>query len=176
MGNLLKGIVFAQEFGTRENIIAIKHLITLEMRTSKSIVLLIVSVLLFMISGCSKEEVKNPYAQYTLTIRNENGITVLTEPYIVDVGQKIDFTNVGSAQYHSFFSGMAGRVWTDYLNPDDTTTEGTDTNEFGDFSITYTAPGDYIATVVLINRKAKDPSNFKQVILNFAIKVVVPAQ
>lgn len=146
------------------------------MRTSNSILLLIVSLLLFIISSCKKEELKDPYARYTLTIRNENGATVLTEPYIVNVGQQIDFTNVGSADFHSFFSGMPGSVWTDYINPEDTKTVGTDTNEFGDFSITYTVPGDYVATVVLINRKVKEPSNFKQVTYNFAIKVVAPAK
>jgi hypothetical protein len=128
-----------------------------------------------MISGCTKEELKDPYARYTLTIRNENGATVLTEPYIVNVGQQIDFTNVGSADFHSFFSGMPGSVWTDYINKTGTKSEGKDTNTYGDFSVTYTAAGDYTATVVLTNRKVKSPLDYKQVTINFAIKVIVPA-
>jgi len=140
----------------------------------KSILLLIVSVLLVLFSGCSEEELQNPKAHYTLTSKTENGTIVLTEPYIVNVGQSINFTNDGSADYYSFFSGMPGSVWTDYINPDDTTNEGFDTTATGDISFIYTAAGDYTATMVLTNRKMKNPYESKQVTINFAIKVIVP--
>jgi hypothetical protein len=142
------------------------------MKNNKPILFLMLIVLISIISGC-EDEIENPKACYTLKIKNGNGTTELTEPYIVDVGQSISFTNCGSADYYAFFSGVPGNKWSEYTNPADTTSKGADTNTYGDFSFSYQTAGNYILTVVLTNRKVKDPHNFKQVILDIPIQVKI---
>jgi len=143
------------------------------MRIKKCILLLIVSIFIFSISGC-KSGIESPEACFTLKIKKADKIIELAEPYIVEVGQVIEFYNCGIADYYSFFSGMPGSVWADYINSADSTNSGMDTNPNGDFSFSYTSPGNYTTTVVLTNRTVKEPHNYKQLNINFAIKVIEP--
>ncbi len=143
------------------------------MRKEKSILIGILIVFIVAIPGC-KMEIENPTACYTLKVQGEDGTKIISAPFIVKVDEAIEFDNCGAAEYYAFFSGKQGSIWADYLDPDDLTTEGSDTNPYGDFYITYQTPGTYTATVVLTNREVKNPSNLKQVTMDFEIEVVVP--
>lgn len=143
------------------------------MSNAKSIINLILIALVLILPACEKE-IENPEACYILTVKSADGTIVLEAPYIVDVKQVIDFKSCGTADYYAFFSGAPGNIWSEYTNPADSTTIGADTNSNGDFTFAYPISGNYTVTVVLTNRKFKDPHNYKQVTIDFAIQVKEP--
>lgn len=144
------------------------------MRKMNSILTGILIAVLFMLSGCNKE-IEDPIPCYTLKVKGADGTKILSPPYVVEAKQEIEFDNCGAADYYAYFSGKPESVWTDFQDPNDHTTSGSDTNPYGGFFITYPTPGTYIVTVVLTNREVKNPSNFKQVTIDFEIVVVAPA-
>lgn len=143
------------------------------MRKEKSILLGILIVLTMVITGC-KKEIEDPEVHYIVQIRNVDGVQTLSEPYKVTAKQVIEFYNQGTADFYSYFSGKPGNVWAEYSDPSDLTTVGEDTDEKGNFSVTYQTPGKYTLTVVFTNRKSKNPSDFKQATQNFEIEVIAP--
>ena len=145
------------------------------MRKPKFIFLLMVLSFLFSLSGCEKE-VEAPDGCYTLTIKKEGEVVTLSEPYTVEAGVAIAFINCGKADFYSFFSGTSRHVYAEHIDPADTTTTGTDTNSSGDVSVTYSDPGQFTATILLINREVADPDNIKQLAMNFEITVTEPAE
>jgi len=145
------------------------------MRNLKIILLLTVLPLLFIAPACEKE-VEEPDGCYTLSIKKEGEIVVLTEPYSVKTGVGISFENCGKADFYAFFSGTPGHVYAEFINQADLSTTGTDTNSNGDISYTYSIPGQYTATVLLTNRAVGDPYNIKQLVLNFEITVTEPVE
>lgn len=130
---------------------------------------------LFTAPACEKE-VEEPDACYTLSIKKEGEVVILTEPYSVEAGNKISFENCGHADFYAFFSGTPGHIYADYTDPADTITTGSDTNATGDVSVTYNDPGQYTATILLSNRAVGDPYNAKQVAMNFDITVTEPVE
>jgi hypothetical protein len=143
------------------------------MRKEKSILIGILIALIVVIPGC-KKELESPVACYTLRVKTADGTKILNAPYIVEAKQEIEFDNCGAADYYSYFTGKPGSIWTAFQDPGDSTTEGSDTNPFGGFYITYQTPGIYTATVVLTNREVKNPANLKQLTIDFEIEVVAP--
>ena len=131
--------------------------------------------LLIIVPACEKE-VEEPDGCYTLTVKREGEIITLSDPYTVEAGEAISFTNCGKADFYAFFSGEPGHVYSDFTNPSDTITTGTDTNSSGDVSVTYSTPGQYTATILLTNRAVGDPDNIKQLAMNFEITVNEPTE
>lgn len=145
------------------------------MRKFKFILLLAAFSLLFIAPACEKD-VEDPEGCYTLTVKREGELIMLTQPYTVAAGEGINFTNCGHADFYSFFSGTPGHVYSEFTNPADTTTTGTDTNSSGDVSVTYSETGQYTATILLTNRAVGDPDNMKQLAMNFEITVTEPVE
>jgi len=145
------------------------------MRKLKISFFLAVFSLLIIAPACEKE-VEEPDGCYTLTVKREGEIVTLTEPYTVEAGEGITFTNCGYADFYSFFSGNPGHVYAEFTDPADTTTTGTDTNSSGDVSVTYSEIGQYTATILLTNRAVGDPDNVKQLAMNFEITVNEPTE
>lgn len=129
------------------------------------------SLLVFMFVTACEKEVEDPEACYTLTIKKEGEVIELADPYTVDAGRAIQFTNCGHADFYAYFAGTPGHIWSDFTGQDDLSTTGSDTNSTGDFSITYSNTGTYTATVVLTNRQVGDSYNYKQVAVDFVITV-----
>ena len=145
------------------------------MKKFKIIFLLTVIPILFYSTGCEKE-IEEPDGCYTLSIKQDGEIVILTEPYSVEAGVSIFFENCGMADFYSFFSGKPGHVYAEYTNPADTTSTGVDTNSTGDVSVSYPDAGEYTATMLLTNRTVGDPHNAKQVAMNFDITVTEPVE
>jgi hypothetical protein len=143
------------------------------MRKEKSFLFQILIVFILLLSSC-KKEVEIPTGCYTIQINTENGRVTLKEPYVVTTNQDVEFYNCGRADFYAVFSGKPGSIWREYMDPADSTSVGADANLNGNFNVTYQTPGDYTLTVVLTNRMPKDPSNFKQLTMDFNIKVVLP--
>ncbi len=145
------------------------------MRKLRISFLLMVFSLLVIFPACEKE-VEDPDGCYTLSIKKEGEIVILTEPYTVEAGTAISFNNCGKADFYSFFSGNPGHIYAEYIDPADSTTTGTDTNAIGDVSVTYSTPGQYTATILMTNRAISDPDNIKQLVMNFEITVEEPVE
>jgi hypothetical protein len=143
------------------------------MRKEKSILIGILIALTVMIPGC-KEELESPAVCYTLKVNSADGTKIMAEPYVVGTNEEIEFDNCGNADYFAYFSGKPGSIYSDFLDPNDSTTEGTDTNPYGGFFIKYPDPGTYTVTVVLTNREVKNPANSRMVTVDYVIKVVAP--
>jgi hypothetical protein len=143
------------------------------MRKEKSILIGILIALIIVIPGC-KKELESPTACYTLKVKTADGTKIISAPYVVEAKQEIEFDNCGAADYYSYFTGMPESIWADFQDPADSTTEGSDTNPYGGFYITYKNPGTYTATVVLTNREVKNPKNQKMVTIDFVIEVLAP--
>jgi hypothetical protein len=143
------------------------------MRKEKSILIGILIALIFVIPGC-KKEIESPTACYTLRAKTADGTKILSAPYVVEAKQEIEFDNCGAADYFAYFTGKPESKWVNFQDPNDSTTVGYDTNPYGGFYITYQTPGTYTATVVLTNREPKNPSNSKQVTIDFEIEVRAP--
>ena len=131
--------------------------------------------ILVTLAGCEKD-VAEPEGCYTLSVKKEGVVVFLTEPYTVEAGLSISFENCGKADFYSFFPGTPGHVYSEYIDPEDTTTTGQDTNTSGDISVTYSNPGDYLATMLLTNREVGNPDNYTELVMNFTIKVTEPAE
>jgi len=143
------------------------------MRKEKSILIGILIALIVAVPGC-KKELESPTACYTVRVKSADGTKIISEPYIVETNEDIEFDNCGAADYYAYFSGKPGSIWAEFQDPNDFTTEGTDTNPFGGFIIKYPNPGTYTVTIVLTNREVKNPSNSRQVTIDYEIKVVEP--
>jgi hypothetical protein len=143
------------------------------MRKEKSILIGILVALLVVIPGC-KEELESPTVCYTLRVKSADGTKIMSEPYVVETNEEIEFDNCGSADYFAYFSGKPGSIYADFLDPNDFTTEGTDTNPYGGFFIKYPDPGTYTVTIVLTNREVKNPTNSKMVTVDYEITVIAP--
>jgi hypothetical protein len=141
----------------------------LAMKNLKNLILWMVVPSLMFAPACEKK-VEDPVGCYTLTIKKEGEILTLTEPYTVDAGRAIHFENCGKADFYACFNGTPGHVWAEF-NPSDLTTTGADTQAGGHIDITYLTPGQYTATFVLTNRQVGDPSNAKQVTVDYVITV-----
>lgn len=141
----------------------------LAMKNLKNLILWMVVPSLMFAPACEKK-VEDPVACYTLTIKKEGEILTLTEPYSVDAGRDIHFENCGKADFYAFFNGTPGHIWAEF-NPSDLTTTGGDTGAGGHVNMTYQTPGQYTATFVLTNRQVGDPSNSKQVTVDYVITV-----
>ncbi len=100
------------------------------MRNSKIILLLIV-VPLFIIATACEKAVEDPVGCYELSIKKEGEVLVLTEPYTVDAGRSIHFKSCGNADFYAFFSGTPGHIWSEFIDPANTTTTGGDTKPGG---------------------------------------------
>ena len=137
---------------------------------------LLAALLLLVIAPACEKEVEAPDGCYTLSIKKEGEVVNLSEPYTVEAGTAIAFTNCGKADFYSFFSGNPGHVYAEYIDPADTITTGTDTNSSGDLSVTYADPGQYTATILMTNRAVGDPDNIKQLAMNFEITVTEPVE
>lgn len=120
--------------------------------------------------GCD-EDLETPDACYTLWITVEGEQVELTAPYTIEAGQEIAFSNCGDADFYSFFSGLGGESWAEFNDPANATVTGSDTDPSGNVDCTYSEPGQYVATIVLINRSIEDPTNYKQEVINFDITV-----
>jgi hypothetical protein len=94
----------------------------------------------------------------------------------VDAGRTIDFENCGYADFYAFFSGRPGHVYSEFIDPADSTTTGGDTQAGGDFSFTYQEPGVFTATILLTNREVGNPGNYRQIPLDLVITVTEPEE
>jgi hypothetical protein len=140
------------------------------------IILLLMLVPLFFIAPACEKNIEDPASCYSLAIKKEGEILELTVPYTVDAGREIQFINCGKADFYAFFSGTPGHIWSEFIDPANTTTTGGDTKPGGNVNYAYQDVGEYTATIVLTNRTVENPKDSRQVTMDLLITVTEPEE
>ena len=115
-----------------------------------------------LLTACEEAEVLQPEACFTMK-RDSAGVqTELAEGGFIYEGESIVFTDCGSFDYGTLYSGLPGRVYGS--SSAEEPNYGVSFPTRGSLPVTYPAAGTYTATLIAVNYAGKEPQRaFKQV-------------